>query len=121
MKKIFFILIMISVSVSIFGQRRSILGNATLTGDTTLNIILADEIYKVDIFVTESSTDSCVVSFDPTYTIGGIEVTMDSTVIYPGVGYSIWDENYPLKNATIHNRDGAVTWITLLKYGGRQR
>ena len=104
-----------------FGQRRAIVTNATLTGDTTLIVILADEIFKINVAVTSTSTDSCMVSFDPTFTIGGNEVVMDSIAVYASESYSIWDDNYPIKYCKIHNRDGAVTRVTFSKYSGRQR
>jgi hypothetical protein len=84
-----------------------------LLEDDTVNILPTDNVYKVSVYVDESSTDSCEVA-GKIYTLD--EVATDTIAVAPGLNLSIggaWSRK--LDTTSIISRDGCKAIITIMK------
>ncbi len=113
-KLIFSLFMMIFAVLAINAQGKEKLGRILLQNDT-LAITESDQIYRVSVYVTPSSTDSCEVAGD-IFNVGSL--TTDTITIAPGESDVVGCLTGVINKHVVISRSGCTAKVTLFR---RQR
>ena len=79
----------------------------------TINILPADNVHKISIYIDDASTDSCEITC-PADTLD--DIAKDTILLAPGLNFVIGNEwSRKLDTIYVISRDGCKAWITILE------